>query len=84
LEKYIIKVLTDIKYKVNIIIANQNDERDVCITCRKNQADKKSEEEENLFVSMFPVKNDEEFQTLERFLMDEQNRTKLIRYLFFE
>jgi hypothetical protein len=42
LKKYIIKVLTDIKYKVNITIANQNDERDVCTTCRKNQADEKS------------------------------------------
>lgn len=85
-KKYIIKALTDIKYKVNLIIANQNDERtqnDVCTTCKKNQ-DEKNEEEENLLVSsMFPIKNYEELLKFERFLVDEQNRTKLVRYLFF-
>lgn len=80
-KKYIIKALTDIKYKVNIIIVNQNDERDVCTTCKKNQASDKNEEGENPFISMFLIKNDEELQTLERFLMDEQNRAKLVRYL---
>ncbi|KAM0730367.1 hypothetical protein ACS0PU_002696 [Formica fusca] len=30
---------------------------------------------------MFPIKNDEDLQTLERFLMDEQNRAKLIKQL---
>ncbi|KAM0734563.1 hypothetical protein ACS0PU_011382 [Formica fusca] len=80
-KKYIIKALTDIKYKVNIIIANQNDERDTCTTCKKNQASDENEERENPFISMFPIKNDEDLQTLERFLMDEQNRAKLIKQL---
>lgn len=81
-KNYVIKTLTDIKYKVNIIIANQNDERDVCTTCKKNQANEDEDEAgENPFISMFPIKNDEELQTLERFLIDEQNRAKLIRYL---
>lgn len=77
---YVIKALTDIKYKLNIIIANQNDERHVCATCKKNQADEKSEEEENQFVSMFPLKNDGELLILERFLIDERNHEKLVSY----
>lgn len=80
-KKYIIKALTDIKYKVNIVIANQNDERDTCTTCKRNQASDKNEEKENPFISMFPIKNDEKLQTLETFLMDEQNYAKLVRYL---
>lgn len=83
-KKYIIKTLTDIKYKVNIIIANQNDQLDVrvCTTCKKNQANDQNEEAgENPFISMFPIKNDEELQTLERFLIDEQNRAKLVIYI---
>jgi len=51
-KKYIIKALTDIKYKINIIIANQNDERDICTTCKKNQANDKNEEGQNPFISV--------------------------------
>lgn len=76
--------MTDIKYKLNIIIANQNDGQNVCTICKKNEADEKSEEEEKLFVSMLPVKNDNELQKLERFLIDNQNRAKLVRHLYYK
>jgi len=50
-KKYIIKALTDIKYKVNIIIANQNDERDTCTTCKRNQtSDKMKKKRIHLFL----------------------------------
>lgn len=37
-----------------------------------------------MFVSMFSVKNNTELQTLERFLVDEQNRAKIVRHLFYK
>lgn len=70
---YVIKALTNIKYKVNI--TNQRNNQNVCTN---NNANEKNED--NPFVSMFPIKNDKDFQTLERLLMDDQNRAKLVSF----
>lgn len=80
LKDHIIKVLTDIKYNTNIIIENQNKERNVCIICNGDQANDQIEEN-NLFDFTFPIKNDEDLQKLEDLLINEQNRAKLVRYL---
>lgn len=80
-KKYVIQALTDVKYKLNIIIKNQNDERNIYLACKRNEAHEKNEDEGKELASMFPVKNDEELQTLERFLAEEQNRIKLVRYI---
>lgn len=74
--------MTDIKYKLNIVIANQRDEQNICANCKKNE--EKSGEEEYSFMSKFPIKKDEDLQILEEFLKDEQNRIKLVRYLFYK
>lgn len=60
---YVIKALTNIKYKVNIIITNQRNNQNVCTN---NNANEKNED--NPFVSMFPIKKWRRFPNIRKTL----------------